>query len=90
LMVDEFRQRLAATASTNPNILELYLSGRDLQTLTIWAVIAEWDHDTEVNVGETASRLIAENPQLSIDSLIVAAGSKGSILPRDAERIYSK
>ena len=83
-------ERLVSRAKTNPNILELYLSGRNPPLLSLWAVIPEWDHDTEVNVSETMAEIIAENTDVSLDTLVIASTDRDSLLPHDAQRIYGK
>jgi hypothetical protein len=84
------KKKMKALAASNPNIVELYVSGHNPPLLSVWAVIREWDHDTEVNVAGTLSRVIAENSKLALDTLIVSAEDKTSILPADAEMIYKK
>lgn len=83
-------ERLVSRAKTNPNILELYVSGHNPPVQSLWAVIAEWDYDTEVNVSETMADILAENPEVSLDTLVIAATDKDSLLPHDAQRIYAK
>lgn len=83
-------ERVVSRAKTNPNILELYVSGHNPPAQSLWAVIAEWDYTTEVNVSETLADILADNLEVNLDTLVIASPDKDSLLPQDAERIYAK
>lgn len=81
---------LCKRAASNPNILEMYMSGHNPPILSIWAIIPEWDYSTEVNVGETMAGFITDNPKTHLDTMIISKEAKASTLPTDAKKIYEK
>lgn len=88
--LDKLRERLQAAGASNPNILEIYVSGHNPPVMCVWTVIPKWDYKIEVSVGETVATILAENPNVSLDPLIIADEIKDEMLPDDAQKIYGK
>ena len=90
LSFDKLRGMLPLAGASNPNILEIYVSGHNPPAICVWTIIPKWDYDIEVSVSKTLTSILARASEIRLDPLIIPFEIKDEMLPAGAQKVYEK